>query len=355
MRFDPLNSTLDFNGDNRADIYWRNDAADVNAIWMMNGGQISRASALPNVSEELGWRDTSFGDFDGNGKTDFFWRNTSTGQNVLWLMDGGTIAAGFALPTVTTDWTYKLADFNGDGTSDLFWHNQSNGAAVVWQFSQGGISKGEFLGYVPPEWEAYVADFNADRKTDLFWRNENTGDNVVWTFNGTTVTGAAYIGNKTLDWQPTVVDLDADGRTDIFWHNPQGFNQVTFWSQTSIYAANTIDLPKTTIDIGRRSADAQFEIIDLGNQNGIFTYDPLTNQASFWVFPNRTLVSNQTTIDSGLYGLNFDLADFDGDGQSDIFGADRFTGEIAIGTSSSNYQQIREFQVTSNNTWLYVV
>ncbi len=355
MRFDPLNPTLDFNGDNRADIYWRNDQSDVNAIWMMNGGQISRASSLPNVSEELGWRDTSFGDFDGNGKTDFLWRNTATGQNVLWLMDGGTIASGFALPTVAPDWTYKLADFNGDGTTDLFWHNQTNGAAVIWQFSQGSISKGELVGFVSPEWEAYIADFNGDRKTDLFWRNESTGANVAWTFNGTTRTDGAFIGTEAISWQPTVVDLDADGRSDIFWHNPSGENQVTFWSKTSISAATTIDLPKTAIDLGIPGIDAEFEIADLGDQNAILTYDPITAQLSIWNFVNRTLVNDQSTLDGTPFGVNLDLADFDGDGRSDVFVFGRFTGNVAIATSGSSAQQPATFQITGNNTWRYIV
>jgi len=30
------------------------------------------------------------GDFNGDGKTDILWRNKSTGQNVVWFMDGGT-------------------------------------------------------------------------------------------------------------------------------------------------------------------------------------------------------------------------------------------------------------------------
>jgi FG-GAP-like repeat len=355
MRFDPVNPTLDFNGDNRADLYWRNDVTNTNVLWMMNGGQISSASALPSVAEEQGWRDTSFGDFNGNGKTDFFWRNTATGENVLWLMDGGRIAGGGALPTVTTDWTYKIADFNGDGTSDLFWHNQTNGAAVIWQISQGSISKGEFLGYVPPEWEAYIGDFNADRKTDLFWRNERTGDNAVWAFNGTTVIDSAYIGSKSLDWQPKLVDLDADGRTDIFWHNAPGFNQVTFWSKTSIQAAVTIDLPKTTVDIGSASLDVKFEISDLGDQNGILAYDPYTGGFDIWAFTNRTLVTVQQNLGSALYGVNIEMADFDGDGKSDVFVLERATGNVAIGTSKTNYSLTNTFQVIPDVGWAYRV
>ena len=29
-------------------------------------------------------------DFDGDGNSDLLWRNTSSGQNYVWFMDGGT-------------------------------------------------------------------------------------------------------------------------------------------------------------------------------------------------------------------------------------------------------------------------
>src|SRR5439155_9423259 len=38
-------------------------------------------------------------DFDGDGTSDVFWRNASTGQNIGWLMDGLTVSAAL-LPTI---------------------------------------------------------------------------------------------------------------------------------------------------------------------------------------------------------------------------------------------------------------
>jgi len=44
-------------------------------------------------------------DFNGDGKTDILWRNKSTGQNVVWLMNGTTYGSYTWLPDVPdTNW-----------------------------------------------------------------------------------------------------------------------------------------------------------------------------------------------------------------------------------------------------------
>jgi hypothetical protein len=45
------------------------------------------------------------GDFSGDGKTDILWRNKSTGQDVVWLMNGTTYITYVELPQVPdTNW-----------------------------------------------------------------------------------------------------------------------------------------------------------------------------------------------------------------------------------------------------------
>ena len=48
--------------------------------------------------------DASFGDFDGDGMCDVFWRNTSTGETSLWLMNGASYSLAVRLMTVTPSW-----------------------------------------------------------------------------------------------------------------------------------------------------------------------------------------------------------------------------------------------------------
>src|SRR6266571_2046383 len=40
-------------------------------------------------------------DFNGDGKSDILWRNNTSGQNAIWLMNGTTVSSNAAIPTVT--------------------------------------------------------------------------------------------------------------------------------------------------------------------------------------------------------------------------------------------------------------
>jgi len=44
------------------------------------------------------------GDFEGDGKNDVLWRNTSDGDTEIWLMNGTTLLSGKSLGIVPTQW-----------------------------------------------------------------------------------------------------------------------------------------------------------------------------------------------------------------------------------------------------------
>ena len=47
-------------------------------------------------------------DFNGDGKSDLIWRNTQTGENLVWLMDGAT-QIGTGTLTAVPDLNWRLA------------------------------------------------------------------------------------------------------------------------------------------------------------------------------------------------------------------------------------------------------
>ena len=72
------------------------------------------------------------GDFDGDGKADILWRNRTTGQDFIWLMNGGTITGSGSLGYVSSDWTIEgVGDFNGDGKADILWRNTTHGPGLA--------------------------------------------------------------------------------------------------------------------------------------------------------------------------------------------------------------------------------
>ena len=69
-------------------ILWRNASSNQHAIWFMNGAALMpETNVLPTVSDP-NWTVVGTGDFDGDGSVDLLWRNSATGQNVLWFLIG---------------------------------------------------------------------------------------------------------------------------------------------------------------------------------------------------------------------------------------------------------------------------
>jgi hypothetical protein len=125
--------TADFNGDGKIDILWRNTATGQNVLWYMNGAEFSGSGTLPVVSDP-NWKLVGKGDFNGDGKVDILWRNSANGSNAVWYMDGTILLSAQGLPAVPDQsWVIVgTGDFNADGKVDILWRNTANGANVVW-------------------------------------------------------------------------------------------------------------------------------------------------------------------------------------------------------------------------------
>jgi hypothetical protein len=95
----------DFNGDGKADIFWQNTSSGQRIIWLMNGTKLQSAVNLGTVGTS--WSIAGSGDFNGDGKSDILWQNTSTGQRIIWLMNGTTLQSAVNLGTVPTSWSIR--------------------------------------------------------------------------------------------------------------------------------------------------------------------------------------------------------------------------------------------------------
>jgi len=228
-----ISGTGDFNADGNADIVWRNVRSGANAVWYMNGTNFSSAADISPASSDVNVRIAAIADYNNDSKPDLLMRNTLTGANELWLMDGVTRSSVVTIPSVAdTSWRtmgqtrFKAgqdSDFNGDGKADIFFRHATNGQNSVWIMN--GTSFGTLVPLTPitdNNWvvEA-VADLNRDNKTDIFWRNRSTGQNVLWIMNGLTVTQSIDMpGVANLGWHVgAVADVDGDEIADLVWNN----------------------------------------------------------------------------------------------------------------------------------------
>src|SRR5438876_1017497 len=112
------------------------------------------------------------------------------------------------------------ADFNGDGKADILWRNSSTGENYVWLMNGTTITgKGSVRTEPDQNWKvAGVGDFNGDGTADILWRYSSTGENYVYLMNGTTITGEGYLAETDLNWQVAGVgEFNGDGRAAILW------------------------------------------------------------------------------------------------------------------------------------------
>jgi len=204
----------DFDGDGNSDIFFRDPSSGENLLRL--GAFYSRA--LPAV-RAAGWKVVGAGDFDGDDKSDLLWRNDDTGANTIWRAASSTRQQRMR---PVNDLRWKVAavgDFDRDGRADIFWRHSTNGRNVIWL---GGRYEEQVAAQQVTDtgWETRgVGDFNRDGSADLVWRNVRTGRNVIWlSAHGSRQVGVATVTNT--DWDiATVGDYDGDGVSDLVWRN----------------------------------------------------------------------------------------------------------------------------------------
>jgi FG-GAP-like repeat len=145
---------------------------------------------------------TARGDFNRDGKADILWQNSSTGQRVIWLMNGTALQSGVSLGFVPTSWSIVgSSDFNGDGKADILWQNTSSGQRLVWLMNGTTHTANVSLGIVPTSWSIVgSSDFNRDGKSDILWQNTSTGQRSIWLMNGTRRTSTVSLGIVATAW-----------------------------------------------------------------------------------------------------------------------------------------------------------
>jgi VCBS repeat protein/FG-GAP repeat protein len=232
-------ATADVNGDGVLDVIWHEPGTGQVAIWLMaSPGAVGGVTFPANVGSGTGWSLAAAADVDGDGYADLVWRNTKSGQLVIWYMSSaGTIANprdyGNSVPLT---WELRGAgDIHGDGRADLLWFRPSDGQVSIWWMAGDGSFSARFPGAVGPgDWRPYrMADFDGDGSADILWRNEATGETAVWYMNGSlSPVGNFLVAAPLAEWTLAAArDVDFDERADLIWYGQTTGNIVRWRMQ----------------------------------------------------------------------------------------------------------------------------
>lgn len=286
----------DFNGDGKADIFWKNANGNQMSLWFMNGTTRTSGASI-NTSPPTGFTFTQLGDFDGDHRTDLMFRNNGLGTFYAYLLEGSTIEESGTVDASTVVSTLKLLgtpDLNGDGRSDMIFKSTVSGDVNAWlmegrtKSTGGAVSNANgltFLGY---------GDLDADGDDDLLWRN-SAGVVSGWIMSGLVAVetgdldGASSLGQE---WQAASVgDLDGDGQADLLWRN-SGNGQVNAWFLGGLAKLGG-GLVNSTLGVNYRvecmadvDGDMMEDIVWRNTQNGdtyIWLMDGLTKRSGAFV------------------------------------------------------------------------
>ncbi|XHX80206.1 MAG: cadherin-like domain-containing protein [Stenomitos frigidus ULC029] len=341
------NINVTANSNTKTDILWRNYAigGGENAVWVMDG--ITRVSSLfLTPVSDTNWVIQATGDLNGDNNTDIIWRNYATGQEALWFMNGTTlVSSSLALPPVTDfNWQIQGAgDFNGDGKAELVWRNYATGQNVLWFLNGTTLASSIFIESLPTTSARIqaVADFNNDGNPDILWRNYAPSpaaeNNFIWLMNGTTRIGSASLPAVTdFNWRiEGAFDLNYDGKTDIFWRNPvSGENVVWYLNGTTFVTSDFLLgftggnwratppfnrlLPAVRADAAGNAADTT--AFSIGPVNGNGTYRDAagsTDANDYYQFSLGSLTQLSLTLagsSGGTLSDNLDLRVYDASG-----------------------------------------
>lgn len=224
----------------RADLLWRNYSTGQNGVWLMDNTSIGSVQLTTTVSD-VSWVIEAAADMDGDSIPDYIWRNYANGQIGIWMMDGNGAIRSVQTLTPLTDLNWRIegaADFNGDGKNDLLLRNYSTFENGIWFMNGTVYSSATFIQPVAGVFmkPSAIADFNGDGNPDILWRNINTGENYIWMMNGIEVESTVSISSGDASYDIAGAgDFDRDGNPDLIWrHRTTGDNYVWYMNGTSL-------------------------------------------------------------------------------------------------------------------------
>lgn len=266
----------DFNGDGASDVFWRNSANGLNSIWL--SANRNTPQAVAQVANQA-WRVAGTGDFNGDGVSDVLWRNGSSGQNSIWL--SGDSARFQAVSSVGQAWDIAgVGDFDGDGVSDVFWRNNTNGMNSIWLSANRNTPRA-VTQVANVAWSvAGIGDFNGDGQSDVLWRNGSSGQNSIWLSGDSTRYQA--VSSVAQAWNVAGIgDFNADGVADVLWRSgTDGRNSIWLSANrnTPVSVSAVADANWIVAAVGDYNSDGVADLLWRNSTNG---------QNAIWLSANR--------------------------------------------------------------------
>jgi RHS repeat-associated protein len=211
----PNLASLDFDGDGYTDLtFYMSNAVPAARYFLQN----NQSKALNDTNHYLStnylvW---NLGDFDGDGRTDFFGGGTSS---YFFISQGdgnfipGTVQTGLGGALAT----HIPSDFDGDGCDDLMVQGTSF-TPIIRYSCNPAVTTASIPNWLANQFVVVLGDFNGDGKTDVL-RTEGNQSAELFLSNGkginSTATWTGVAGDNFYKYSIYTGDFNGDGKTDL--------------------------------------------------------------------------------------------------------------------------------------------
>ena len=207
---------LDFNDDNRADVFRTTTRTDGLLQWQFSSGGAGAWQNLAYAGTPLA--DLRFGDFNGDGKTDVFTAQPGAG-GYRWLISSGGVGNYTQINTSDVPLSdLRFGDFDGDGKTDVFSVALRPDGFLQWRYSSAGVGTWQNLAYAGTPLQALrFGDFDGDGKTDVFTSSPLASGAYQWYYSsGASGSYIMLAADSTQLSDLRFGDFDGDFKTDVF-------------------------------------------------------------------------------------------------------------------------------------------
>jgi hypothetical protein len=350
-------ATGDLNGDGKPDIVVANKAKNTVSVLINNGDGTFKPQA--EYKTGVGPVAVALADVDGDGKLDIVTAN-ATGGSVSVLLgngDGTFKAQAEYAPVGATPSAVAVGDLTGNGKPDIVLADKGGNTVAVLLNEGGGTFKTPATQYLTgvvteeaplgKEGEGPVgvalADLTGKGKLDVVTANSTSNTVSVLLGNGSGAFGAAHV-------YPTgeapsgvaLADLNNDGKPDIVAANSKsntvsvllGNGDGTF-AEKKDFATGKGPRAVAVADMSDASPDNKLDIVTANEKAKNVATEAPSGSASVLLGNGDGTFAKKQDFETGVAPKGVALADFNGDGKTDIVTANSVSNTASVLLNSS--------------------